>query len=348
MGALFIAALYVPSASADDQYPLEERFMRATVGQDAHMLLRHRNSDDIWDRFEMVDNSQAPWVHVGNVSGRGWHLYGTAPATPTGTGRGFYDKEPAVTVAIIKNTGEVIHTQAFIKVRDPLDVKLATRKMTYGQENGNSFPGQDPSAPWGSARAVAFGGHSEPGYGGDQTFYMDSTSYLWGSAPDWLSINSTSGFFKGIPDELGTFHVSTRVTDIFGGAARRDLEIEVVPPALRFTSGPEQSATATGSVYNVDHVAEGGYGDVTWSIDGSLPSGLALVPNKRTAKIVGTPLVPGTYSFGLTVADKAPMGYEQSTSREVTITVGAVATATGDGLPVPCPAIVHPRVCDLT
>jgi hypothetical protein len=74
--------------------------------------------------------------------------------------------------------------------------------------------------------------------------------------------------------------------------------MSVVP---KLVIGPTKDAGEVGLPYQFAPQATGGKAGYTWTVDGSLPSGLSL--DAATGAITGTPATPGMYTLKLTVKD---------------------------------------------
>ncbi|MCS6772677.1 MAG: putative Ig domain-containing protein, partial [Thermoflexales bacterium] len=79
-----------------------------------------------------------------------------------------------------------------------------------------------------------------------------SLTYQLAQAPDWLSINASSGFIYGIPPLTGTFPVQVHVSDAQGGQAQQSFVLRVgnaagnAPPVV--VEGPQVTPLATMAV----------------------------------------------------------------------------------------------------
>ncbi len=128
-------------------------------------------------------------------------------------------------------------------------------------------------------------------------------AYTWsisvGSLPTGLAINAVTGAITGTPTVPGTINFTVQVTDSASGTATKALSITVVgPPSVTTVSLPNAAQNAA---YNTALAATGGITPYTWSIVGSLPTGLTL--NTTSGAITGTPTVTGTVNFTVQVSD---------------------------------------------
>jgi hypothetical protein len=128
-------------------------------------------------------------------------------------------------------------------------------------------------------------------------------AYTWsisvGSLPTGLAINAVTGAITGTPTVPGTINFTVQVTDSASGTATKALSITVVgPPSVTTVSLPNAAQNAA---YNTALAATGGITPYTWSIVGSLPTGLTL--NTTSGAITGTPTVTGAFNFTVQVSD---------------------------------------------
>jgi uncharacterized protein (TIGR03437 family) len=84
------------------------------------------------------------------------------------------------------------------------------------------------------------------------------------------------------------------------------------PGSIAITTPPLLAPGNVGSTYSVTLAATGGKPPYAWSLSGSLPPGLTL--NGSQGLISGTPTIPGTFGFTLTVTDTASVSQSQDFS----------------------------------
>ncbi|MDW5594909.1 putative Ig domain-containing protein [Conexibacter stalactiti] len=149
-------------------------------------------------------------------------------------------------------------------------------------------------------------------------FDVDSTRTPW-----WR----LSGGFQagaGIAFKVWRFSFDRNVPDLFSKDWTIAQASGSAPPQLSTSS--VANATA-GAPYGADLAVTGGTKPFTWTVTkGALPAGLTLNPS--TGRISGTPTVPGSATFTITVTDAK----KKTSSRELRIVVAAppasVTTAT--------------------
>jgi alpha-tubulin suppressor-like RCC1 family protein len=123
----------------------------------------------------------------------------------------------------------------------------------------------------------------------------------------------------------GTHILTIRATDNCGATTDATIAITVadVCPTILVTPSAIPMG-ATGTAYNLTFSQSGGAGTITWSLTGTLPSGLTF--NPAEGLISGTPTVPGTYSIVIRATD----GNLCFGERSYTLTIGAQPTYESD------------------
>jgi len=103
-----------------------------------------------------------------------------------------------------------------------------------------------------------------------------------------------------------------------GDTAQQAFTLTIDPPLpLVITSGSCCPDGTVGTAYQTNFFASGGVQPYTWSISaGQLPLGLKLDP-RPPAGLSGTPTTVGTFTFTVTVTDKA--GTQTSEPGSITI-----------------------------
>jgi large repetitive protein len=124
-----------------------------------------------------------------------------------------------------------------------------------------------------------------------------------GSLPPGVTL-STSGVLSGTPTAEGSY---TFVVRAAGGGDTSDTETEtlvvrqpvVVDSPFR---GPPAQKAEVGILFTATQTASGGSGTFTWALasGSTLPAGLALGPD---GTISGTPILPGRFTFAISVTD---------------------------------------------
>jgi large repetitive protein len=134
-----------------------------------------------------------------------------------------------------------------------------------------------------------------------------------GSLPPGVNFSS-SGLLSGTPTSEGSYTFVVRAT---GGGNTTDTETETLVVRQPLVMGAKIPKGEVGMPFTVTPSATGGSGVYTWSISkGALPAGVALA---KEGTISGTPTLPGSYAFTLTVTDNE----SRSKSVDVTLVVRA-------------------------
>ncbi|WP_437179724.1 beta strand repeat-containing protein [Pelotalea chapellei] len=132
--------------------------------------------------------------------------------------------------------------------------------------------------------------------GGDGGSYTFSANGL----PDGL-VMSTGGTISGTPTVGGTFNYTVTITDKAGNIGTSNCSVTVTYPPITGTCISITAVKGT-PITAVTMTASGGDGGpYTFSASG-LPAGLTM---DATGKISGTPTVGGTFSYTVTITDKA-------------------------------------------
>jgi hypothetical protein len=133
-----------------------------------------------------------------------------------------------------------------------------------------------------------------------------TTPYQWrvlsGAMPVGLLLDPLTGTISGVASSVGDFLFTVQVIDAGGATAAQPLMIHVeraIPPVSIVTTAV--AAAQAEIPYSQHFDATGGLGTYSWTLSaGALPAGLALSPS---GDLYGTPAVPGTFSFSITVVD---------------------------------------------
>ena len=130
-------------------------------------------------------------------------------------------------------------------------------------------------------------------------------SVVSGSLPPGLSViknwGNSSTMINGTPTRTGTYSFTLRARDKDGNSTTGSYSIQVGGAgALSIANaGSLLVGGRLGQRYTANLFAAGGVAPYTWSISGTLPTGLALAGNQ----IVGTPQARGTWTFTAVLTD---------------------------------------------
>jgi hypothetical protein len=152
------------------------------------------------------------------------------------------------------------------------------------------------------------------------------TPYRWsinsGSLPAGLTLNMSEkgATISGTPTSAGDYGYLVEARD--GGTQpqiARQSYSGVINPQISLTCDPPTGPTSVTTAYASTCGVSGGKGPYSWSISsGSLPIGLTLIPSVTSARISGTPEMPGNYNYTLQVKDA---GLSQEATRTFSGTI---------------------------
>jgi hypothetical protein len=134
--------------------------------------------------------------------------------------------------------------------------------------------------------------------GGNGTFTYSVSS---GNLPAGLALNASTGLISGTPTTAGTSTFTVTTTDSAGVTGARSYTVAMVAVTLTLESTTLGNGVV-GSPYTQSIAVSGGVAPYVYSIaSGQLPAGVTL--NSTTGTFSGTPTVPGTYTFSVSVVD---------------------------------------------
>jgi len=136
---------------------------------------------------------------------------------------------------------------------------------------------------------------------------VNTWSIVSGQLPPGLSLgtspNSTNALISGTPTQTGTFAFTIQATDFtLPQTATLTLSI-VVDSRLTITKSTLKNGEEN-QPYSDTFAAVNGTPPLTWSISGTLPTGLTL--NAATGNVSGTPTEWGGYPYTVTATDSSP------------------------------------------
>jgi hypothetical protein len=144
---------------------------------------------------------------------------------------------------------------------------------------------------------------------------------LFGQLPLGLAL-TPDGYISGTPTAAVSLPFQVSATDSRGKTTAQDCSIAVNAPAFNLASACPLPAAVTGSAYSAKLPAA-----YTWSLAGTLPTGLALSPD---GTISGTPMTAGPAQFLLLATDTN--GNQAGQICSVAVTRGPLAV---NGCPLP-------------
>ena len=139
-----------------------------------------------------------------------------------------------------------------------------------------------------------------------------------GALPTGLTLNASTGTIQGTPTAGGTFNFTITATDTFGCIGSTAYSVTIACPNITITPSSLPNGT-TGVAYNRTIQASGGTDPYTFSITGTLPTGLTM---DAAGNISGTPTATGTFNFTVTATDFN--GCQKSKAYTITIECAAV------------------------
>lgn len=137
--------------------------------------------------------------------------------------------------------------------------------------------------------------------------YSQSFFVLGGTAPYHVSLAGplpagmtfANEMIAGTPTESGIFSFSIFADDSVGASDTRGYTLSVRPPTISASPGSLPGGTL-GSAYSHSLSAFGGTAPYSFSVSGTLPTGITMGP---TGLLSGTPSSPGSYAFLAIVTD---------------------------------------------
>lgn len=145
--------------------------------------------------------------------------------------------------------------------------------------------------------------------GGAQPFSAHQVTNL----PAGLAISgssATSVTVSGTPTSAGSFAITVSATDASTGTgpftAEQGFTLVVNSPALSFSPASGAFTASYAAAFNQPIVASGGVGPYSYSLTGTLPSGVTLDPS--SGLLSGSPTASGVFSFAVTATDTGSTG----------------------------------------
>ena len=149
-----------------------------------------------------------------------------------------------------------------------------------------------------------------------QTFTFNGGAQPWSTyqvtnLPAGLTITGTTAntvTISGTPTEAGTFNLNVSATDSSTGngpySIGQAFTLTVAAPTLTLAPPAGTFNPAYGAPFSQTFTAGGGIGPYTYSVTGTLPTGLSLTGDT----VSGTPTVPGNYIVLITATDTGSTG----------------------------------------
>jgi hypothetical protein len=221
-----------------------------------------------------------------------WSVTGTLPAGLTLN---------AATGVISGTPTAAAYSKFTVKVEDSFAIKKTAEKaFTISIAAAGAIQIVNTSLPDGTAGAA---------YTATVTALGGTAPLTWtlslGALPAGLTLSAATGVISGTPTAAGTSTITLTVTDSTTPLpAKTDSQILTIKiiaaPALQITTTTLANGTLN-TPYTATVAATGGVAPLTFSLTGTLPSGISL--NAATGVISGTPIAAGDSAFTITVTD---------------------------------------------
>jgi Bacterial cadherin-like domain/Putative Ig domain len=136
--------------------------------------------------------------------------------------------------------------------------------------------------------------------------------------PTGLSL-STGGLLSGTPTLSGTFNIVVTYTDGNGCAGTGPTYPLVIACQTISVTNPANSTGTAGSPFSEQFTQTGAVGAPTWSVTGTLPTGITL--NTSTGLLSGTTSLTGVFPITVTATDAAPNNACSGTGTTYNLTI---------------------------
>jgi hypothetical protein len=122
-----------------------------------------------------------------------------------------------------------------------------------------------------------------------------------GSLPTGMSF-STAGVLSGLPTQTGTFPITVQATDANGCTGTQSLSLVINCPTIGVLPASLAAGTAGVAYGPVTFTETNGVGTITWTLTGTLPTGVTFIP--ATATLSGTPTQTGSFPITVRATDQ--------------------------------------------
>ena len=123
---------------------------------------------------------------------------------------------------------------------------------------------------------------------------------LSGTLPTGMTFNTATGELSGTPTQTGSFPVTVTATDANGCSGFVAVTLTINCPTITVSPSTVPAAT-TGTPFSQIFTQVGASGTITWSLTGTLPTGLTF--NTATGELSGTPTQQGSFPVTVTATD---------------------------------------------
>ncbi len=123
---------------------------------------------------------------------------------------------------------------------------------------------------------------------------------LTGTLPTGMTFNTATGELSGTPTQSGSFPITVTATGPGGCSGSVSVTLSVNCPVITVSPNTLPAGTA-GTPYSQLFTQVGAVGTVTWSLSGTLPTGMTF--NTATGELSGTPTQTGSFPVTVTATD---------------------------------------------
>ena len=124
-----------------------------------------------------------------------------------------------------------------------------------------------------------------------------------GSLPGGLYLNEDTGIISGVPNEAGTYTFGIRVSNRYGGSARKEIIMTVAGAAPKISTGTLPNGKV-GERYSAQIIVENGKRALLNYLYGyDLPDGLRISGKNGIYTVSGIPTKAGSFVLGISVSN---------------------------------------------
>jgi hypothetical protein len=269
----------------------------------------------------------------------------TNPATTTGTVSAAFSQTftqsgslgtPAFTTASTLPTGLTLHSATGVLDGTPTQSGSFPIVVTVTDTNGCTGTSATYTLVIGCQVITVTNPGVNTGTAGvafSQTFTQSAGigTITWsetGTLPTGISLNTSTGALFGTTTQTGAFPITVKATDANGCFGTSAYTLTINCQTITVTN-PATTTTQAGVAFDQAFTASGILGTATWSVTGTLPTGITI--NTSTGHLAGTTTQIGSYPITVTATDSNACS---GTGATYTLTVTCptiVVTRTGGG-----------------
>jgi large repetitive protein len=241
----------------------------------------------------------------------------TNPATTTGTiqvafsqtftqsgaigGATFSLNSGSLPAGLTLSTAGVLSGTPTVTGSFPITVKVTDGNLCTGVSatynlviNCQTITVTNPATTTGTVNAPFTQTFTQTGANGTATFTSAST------LPAGLTL-STAGVLSGTPTQSGTFPIVVTVTDSNSCTGTSPTYTLIISCQTITVTNPATTTGTVGAAFNQTFTQSGGFGTITWSKSGAIPTGMTFHPT--TGVLDGTPTQAGSFPITVTATD---------------------------------------------